>query len=332
MPLCLFGTAAVTVPGDDSSWVEPDYWNIPGDAEVPDGEAERRLVWPGPAMLMPAGLLPDGQPHSDSDMENAERISGVRPRNAAEAAACVLGYVRQQSALRAAAGLAPARRDGSGHWVEDPSTVAAIRELHRRERARRRRVVTPPETAEVLDRLTDAVVGAAEEMLRVRGLCPPPAVHMLCADMDPAYAGMLTCREFHRGTDAARAVAAMGGLPAALWATHLMIVWENADLCAALELPGDPFASGVVVVEATRTEHIVRWHPYETRFGPAGTSGMPTVVPQWEAPQRIPGGWLPDPVAALLESWREPPEDDELRDRAARLERAGYRIRWAVRS
>jgi len=331
-PRCLVGTAAVTVPGDDSSWVEPDYMSIPPDADVPDDEAQRRLVWPGPAMLMPAGLLPDGQPHSNSDMDNAERISGVRPRNAAEADACVVAYFRQQSALRAAAGLAPARRDGSGHWVEEPAAVAAIRELHRKERVRRRLVEIPPEIAGFLDRLAGVAVEAAEEMLRVHGLCPPPTVHMVCADMDPPYAGMLTCRPFYRGADAEQAVAAMGALPSALWATHLLVVWEHADLCTALELPGETFPSGVVVLEATISEHTVRWYPFATRFGPVGTSGMPTVMPDWETPQRHPGGWLPEPVVKLLKSWREWSADDVLQERVVRLERAGYRIRWTARS
>lgn len=330
--LCLVATAAVTVPGDDSSWVEPDYMSIPPYAELPDDEAERRLIWPGPAMLMPADLLPDGQPHSHSDMDNAERITGRRPRNATEADAVVLAYVRQQSALRAAAGLAPARRDTSGHLVETPGAIGSIRELHRRERARRRLFETPPEIGEFLDRLAGIAVDAAETTLSVHGLCPPPTVHMVCADIDPPYAGMLTCRPFYRGVDAADAIAAMGALPSALLATHLVVVWEHCDLCTALELPGESFPSGVVVLVATRSEHTVRWYPYVTRFGPVGTSGMPTVLPDWEPPRRYPGAALPQPVARLLESWRTRPAPDELEQQAVRLERAGYRIRWAARS
>lgn len=331
-PRCLVGTAAVTVPGDDSSWVEPDYMSIPAEVDLPDDEAQRRLVWPGPAVLMPAGLLPDGQPHSASDLDNAERIAGRRPRNTAEADGLVVAYFRQQSALRAAAGLAPARRDRSGHLVETPAALAAIRELHRQERARRRLVETPPEIAGFLDRLAGGVVEAAEEMLRVHGYCPPPTVHMVCADMDPPYAGMLTCRPFYRGVDAAGAVAAMGALPAAVWATHLLVVWEHCDLCTALGLPGESFPSAVVVLEATISEHTVRWYPYATRFGPVGTSGMPTVLPKWETPQRHPGAALPEPVARLLESWRAWSGEDELQQQAMGLERAGYRIRWTARA
>lgn len=329
---CLIGTAAVTVPGADSSWVEPDYLGIPSDADRPADEAELRLIWPGPAMLMPAGLLPDGRPQSSNEADNAERVTGVRPRNAAEADAYVLAYLRQQSALRAAAGLAPAQRDGTDRWAEEPYAMAAIRELHRQERARRRLVETPPVIAEFLDRLAPTLVDASEEMLRVHGLCPPPAVHMICADMDPPYVGMLTSRPYYRGPDATEAVAAMGALPSALWATHLVVVWEHADLCTALELPGKSFATGVVVLDATISEHTVRWHPFEMKVGPLSEAGVPTVLPEWQPSARYPGGWLPDPVRRLLASWRAWSEADEPQERAVELERAGYRMRWTARA
>jgi len=109
-------------------------------------------------------------------------------------------------------------------------------------------------------------------------------------------------------------------------------VWEHCDLCTALELPGESFPSAVVVLVATGSEHTVRWYPYLTRFGPVGTSGMPTVLPDWETPQQYPGAALPQPVARLLESWRTWRAADDLEQEAVRLERAGYRIRWAARS
>lgn len=317
----LVGTAAVTVPGDDASWVEPDYLSLLSDTELA-----------GPAMLMPAGLLPDGRPHSGDDMDNAERISGCRPRSAAEADTTVVAYLAQQAALRTAAGLPPARRDRSGQLVEDPAVVAAIRELHRQERARRRLIETPPAIGETLDGLAQALVGSADQVLRELGMCPAPTVYMLCKDMEQPYAGMLTCRPFYRGTDAADAVAAMGALPAALWATHLLVVWEHSDLCTALELPGEAFPSGIVVLEATMSEHTVRWYPYLTRFGAVGASGLPTVLPDWGTPTRHPGAKLPDPIIRLLASWRDWTETDNLAQQAADLERAGYRMRWAARS
>jgi hypothetical protein len=330
------GAPAVTVSSEDSWWVPPDYASIPADADLPGDETERRWVWPGPAMVMPAGLLPDGKPHSCDDRDNAERISGVRPRTMAEADACVLAYWRQQATLRAAAGLPPARRDtSSGHWVEAPETVAAIRELHRQEHERRR-MQTPPEVGEFLHRLTATVVDAGEAMLREHGLCPPPTVHMVCADLDPPYAGMLGCRPFYRGGDAADAVAAMGALPAQVGATHLLVVWEHADLCTALQLPGEcadgTFPSGLVVLVATMSEHTVHRYPFDIRLGAPSPAGLPTVLPRWGTSTCERGGWVPDPLHRLLARWRQHNETDLLRHTATRLQGAGYRIRWAARS
>ncbi|GAA4418390.1 hypothetical protein ACFQV2_23310 [Actinokineospora soli] len=67
-----------------------------------------------------AGLLPDGLPHSYSDMDNARQINGVTPRTEAEADAVVRAYNRQQNHLR-----------------DLPETHQAIVELHEAERARR---------------------------------------------------------------------------------------------------------------------------------------------------------------------------------------------------
>lgn len=211
---------------------------------------------------------------------------------------------------------------------------------------------------EFTDRLAGALVGAAEELLRTHGLCPPPAVHLLRADANPPYLGMLTCRPFYRGADAATAVASMSALATAAGATDLVLVWEHCDMCTALELPRESFPSGIVVVEASLREtspdrggsvgaadpagggarggHVVGWYPYLTRFGPPGPSGMPTVDPEWGTPQRVPGGWLPEPVAELLSTWRTTITDQldgagRADGVAARMEAAGYRIRWVAR-
>ncbi len=122
-----------------SPWVEPDYASIPGDGNLPLDETERTLVWPGPAMIMPAGLLPDGKPASYNERENASRICGENVRNGAEADAVVRAYDRQQNALRARAGL-PQPISRAPRWdLEDaPETIELIKRLHAEERARRR--------------------------------------------------------------------------------------------------------------------------------------------------------------------------------------------------
>lgn len=121
----------------DSPWVEPDYASIPGDADIPMDENERVLVWPGPAIIMPAGLLPDGKPHSYNDLDNAARICGERVRNGAEADFVVGEYRRQQNALRERAGLSRPTRGADGEARDSAETLAAIEQLHRVERARR---------------------------------------------------------------------------------------------------------------------------------------------------------------------------------------------------
>ncbi|MFI5614120.1 hypothetical protein [Amycolatopsis sp. NPDC051903] len=130
--------AALAEPA--SPWAEPYYAGIPADGDLPLDETERTLVWPGPAMIMPADLLPDGKPPSSSDFDNAERIRGLgrRPRDDAEADAVWRAYERQQNALRARAGLPQPVR--GPHGPEDtPETVGAIKKLHAEERAWRLR-------------------------------------------------------------------------------------------------------------------------------------------------------------------------------------------------
>jgi hypothetical protein len=117
-------------------WVEPDYASIPSDADLPWDAAERDLVWPGPVMIMPAGLLPDGKPYSRDERDNASRICGEVVTSGVEAEAVVRAYDRQQEALRDQAGLPQATRGANG--LEDlPKTLRAIERLHREERARR---------------------------------------------------------------------------------------------------------------------------------------------------------------------------------------------------
>jgi hypothetical protein len=129
---------AVSAEVRQAPWVAPDYAGIPADGDLPHDRAERTLVWPGPALVMPAGLLPDGCPHGRNEEDNAERISGVRPRNFQDADACVIAYNRQQRALRRAAGLpAPTRVPPRFELTDTPETLAAIAEIHARERARR---------------------------------------------------------------------------------------------------------------------------------------------------------------------------------------------------
>jgi hypothetical protein len=49
--------------------------------------------------VMSAGLLPDGQPYGDDDMDNSARIEGPAPAQRSRADACVWTYMPQQNLL-----------------------------------------------------------------------------------------------------------------------------------------------------------------------------------------------------------------------------------------
>lgn len=136
---------AITIryPGDStgdgsSSWAAPDYSTIRPDADMVGGEDYPD--WPGPPLVMPAGLLPDGLPYSNDDRDNATRICGVPVRSEVEADNVILAYWAQQAGLRDDAGIDPAYRDDQG-LQDTPAARAAIIALHqavKRERAYRK--------------------------------------------------------------------------------------------------------------------------------------------------------------------------------------------------
>lgn len=124
-------------PESEVLWVEPDYGSIPGEGDLPADRDQLELVWPGPAMVMAAGLLPDGAPPGGSDWDNAARITGMQPRSGAEADGLVKAYSAQQNALRDAAGLPRAIRRWPRKIEDTPETLAAIESLHMEEHIRR---------------------------------------------------------------------------------------------------------------------------------------------------------------------------------------------------
>lgn len=173
----------------------------------------------------------------------------------------------------------------------------------------------------MVDRIAESAVAGADALVRASAGLPLPTVHMLCADLEAPYVGYLSCRASAAGRDSASAVGLMGRLPAVVSATHLVIVWEYASLHAALEPSGGPAPTGLVVVEALMTDHVVRWHPFRVTFGRV----------EWGAAGRFPGAVLPLPVEDLLTMWRRG-IDDDVAATVEMLERAGYLVRWAARS
>jgi hypothetical protein len=185
-----------------------------------------------------------------------------------------------------------------------------------------------------VDRLAETAVAITGAMLRESGFVQPPTVHLLIEGLNTPYVGFLTCREFYRGRDAAVAVAAMGLMGSMLGASRLVVTWENADLCTALELPGDDgFAPGIVVVDADRRSHVLQWHPMRLHIGPPRPDQPPSVVAEWGPTSRQRAAELPGPVADLLAIWREPREwpGTELVGMYARMEVGGYSMRWVQR-
>lgn len=193
---------------------------------------------------------------------------------------------------------------------------------------------TMGDVGEWVDRLAESAVMATDAGLREAGMVPPPSVHVLVAGLDPPYVGYLTCRQFYRGADAAAAVASMGLLGSMLGASRLVVTWENADLCTALELPGDDgFPAGVMAVDADRNGHVLRWHPMRMHPGPLSRAGAQTIAPEWGPRDRTRSAALPVPVANLLAIWREPrawPDTDVI-SMYARMEVGGYSMRWVQR-
>lgn len=162
------------------------------------------------------------------------------------------------------------------------------------------------------------------ELLRARGEVGPPMVHMFTETPRPAYVGSVSCRRFYPGEDAERAVFLLGELPAAVGATRLLVTWEAQDLSAALGQRVDPDGSALIVVDATRSSTVLRWHPLLLQqIHPDGRS----LIASWGPVELLADPRLPEPIDELLARWRLAPGRDL--DVVVRgLEASGYRISW----
>lgn len=186
-----------------------------------------------------------------------------------------------------------------------------------------------------VDRIDDIVVDMTHQALRTNGSVPPPTVHFLLDGLDPPYVGYLTCRPMYRGEDAAQAVRAMGLVGSLLGAARLVVAFENADLCTALELPGAGEAvPGMAVIDADRDGHEMRWRPVQFQPGQPNAVGGATVLPEWGPALRYPRDFpLPAAVAELLAGWRAPRvwSEVEFLEAFAGMEVGGYAMRWVTR-
>ena len=177
--------------------------------------------------------------------------------------------------------------------------------------------------ADLVETLSHVILESSEALLRDHGACPRPQVHILAEDMDQPYVGFVTCRLFYRGADAASALAGLGLFPSVLMATRLLVVWEDCDLRTALELPGGPFPTGVVILDAGHDQHALNWHPFDIEVGGTSPHGIPTVTPHWGTPSRYEDVQLLAPIEELLTVWREFRHED-IQETAIKLQEAGY--------
>lgn len=172
-----------------------------------------------------------------------------------------------------------------------------------------------------------ALVDASKAELYATGAVPRPQVHMFAEDMENPYIGFVTCRMFYRGRDAVTAIGDLGVLPSVMAMTRLMILWENSDLSTALEQEQGPFPMGLMVVDARFGDHTLHRYPFEPMPTGRVVDGVGTVKLQWETPQLSEDAPLPEPIARLLQIWRELREDD-MQKTAITLQQAGYKISW----
>lgn len=183
-----------------------------------------------------------------------------------------------------------------------------------------------------VERLDRAAVSTADSSLRRCGEVLPPTLHVLAGAGDPPYVASVVCRPLEPGMDAAVAVASMGVLPAVLDADRVVLCWEHVQLSVALGVPGaQALPSGVVVLDADRVGHEVRFHP--VRLTPGPDDAPPVVVPQWGSALRRADAQLPEPVSRMLRVWRaeQPCSAAEKFRVISSLDAAGYTTFWVGR-
>lgn len=186
----------------------------------------------------------------------------------------------------------------------------------------------PSDIAATARRLAEVSTEVADQLLREVGSCTPPTLHMLDSGFEPCYLGSCTSRSFYRGEDAARAVAELGTLASGLIVERIVVTWENADLCTALELEGESFGTAQVVLDADIDGYEVIWHPFNIELGPeSATTGLPTIIPTWLEPKRSSNGELPLVMSSLLDKWKTFDPSIDVNELFDRFEREGYTLR-----
>jgi hypothetical protein len=157
---------------------------------------------------------------------------------------------------------------------------------------------------DVASAVEDACPAGAEAALRAGGFVPRPQLHMLIDDGDQPYIGYIDTRPYCHGPDAVNAISQLGDAPAAIMATRVVLVWENADLDVSLNGPGEYPGGLAVVVASLAGGHALRWHPLELHLAGVDACGLPIVEPEWGQPSSVEDAMLPPVMAAVLARWR----------------------------
>jgi hypothetical protein len=178
---------------------------------------------------------------------------------------------------------------------------------------------------DIVPEMPRLLIEASKGELYATGAVPRPQVHMFAEYTPNKYIGYMVCRRFYRGHDAATAIGDLGVLPSVMKMTRLMILWESGDLATALDRSEGPFPMGLMLVDATLKRHTLHQHPFDAVPTGQVVDGVPAVRLEWETPRRSEGARLPDPIARLLRTWREPRDDDPMKTQIA-FEQSGYEL------
>jgi len=157
---------------------------------------------------------------------------------------------------------------------------------------------------DVISAVERACLAGADASIRTGGFVPQPQVHMLIDDWDQPYVGWVSTRPYRQGVDAVKAITRLADAPAAIMATRVVLVWEDADLRVSLHGPGE-YANGLAIVDAgLMGEHALRWHPVTLHVEGVAGNGLPDVRPEWGTPATVHNAALPPIMAAVLNTWR----------------------------
>jgi hypothetical protein len=180
-----------------------------------------------------------------------------------------------------------------------------------------------------LAKVEEGAVMEAGARLRF-GLAQAPKVWMFIDDWDPPVVATISTRPYARGADAAAAIGEMGLMPAAVWATRLLLMWDEWDLRTSLHGEGD-HPRGLVAVHARYEGNLLHWYPYTLTFNlPTATAepmnplevlrGMRIT---WGQPAAHIDAALPGPIEQILQRWRQADGPDP-KTVIPRLQAAGY--------